>query len=204
MMAEGQELTPTEYVEVTNALSVSLRLLLLDKVWTREAQLASVADTRDPARVRELGAIIDEMDGLLRQCQEAAPPLAAIAERKGSLLQTRFDTLTEPANSRGISEERIADISGRLRHHVTDRAGGDAVRYLSQASELLQAGADTEIEQLRAELARVSADGGGDGDMSQATEEEVAAIALGAGLLLGPEAAGAVIIVAEVVDCLFG
>jgi hypothetical protein len=203
MASEGVPvLTPRESVDATHALATSLRLLLLDSVWTREARLASADETRDRARVDDLDAVVQEMESLLRECQDIGPRLAEIASRKESELQARFDVLgRDPV--RGISSERLTEIADRLRHHVSRKADGNAARYLTQAGEGLRTGAEAEVAQLREELSRIRANGGSGGDMSEETAEHVAGIALGAGLLLGPEAAGAVIVVAEVIDCLF-
>ena len=196
------ELTPKDMIELTDAFSNALRLLLLDKVWTREAARASGA-TRDPARVAELGGVIDQVDLLLRQVQDSAARVAAIADRTG-LLQSRFDALVNDAPPRGVSADRLSVITKRLRHHVSERANGDTARYMALAAGVLESRVGPEIDEIRAEFRRVADAGSSDGDMSEETQEAVGAIAIGAGLLLGPEAAGAVIVVAEVVDCLFG
>jgi hypothetical protein len=194
-------LTPRESVDATQALATSLRLLLLDSVWTREARLASAEETRDSARVEELDAVVQEMERLLRECQDIGPRLAELGSRKESELQARFESLgRDPA--RGVSSERMKEIAERLQHHVSEKAEGNAARYLTQAGEGLRTGAEAEVTQLREELSRIRASGGSRGDMSEETAEHVAGIALGAGLLLGPEAAGAVIVVAEIIDCL--
>jgi hypothetical protein len=201
-MPDTAELTPREFVEATDALAVSLRLLLLDKVWTQEAQLASTSATRDPERVGELGAVVDEMDNLLLECKKVAPQLAAIAGRKGALLQSRFDGLADDASAQGVSGERMSEVVRRLRHHVDEKADGSAASYLGQAADLLSERADTEIKEIRAEHERILAGGVSNGDMDEDTQQAVGAIAMGAGLLLGPEAAGVVLVVAGVIDCL--
>jgi len=89
-MAAARELTPKDYVELTNALAVSLRLLLLDRVWTREAQRASGA-SRDGTRVAELDAVTSEMATLFDEVQTCASSVTDIAEQTGTLLQERFD-----------------------------------------------------------------------------------------------------------------
>ena len=196
-------LTPRELLDMTDAFSSALRLLLLDRVWTREAQRASDPKTNDPGRVADLDVVVDEMDTLLHHVRDVAPGVAATATRTG-LLQQRFDELMKEAPPRGVEADRLRTITGRLRHHVTERTDGDAARYVAEAADTLAARADTEIDAIRTELDRVRGRKPSDGDMSEETQEAVGAIALGAGLMFGPEAAGAVIVVAEVVDCLFG
>jgi hypothetical protein len=58
------------------------------------------------------------------------------------------------------------------------------------------------VKAIEYELGRLRQADASDGDMSDETAEAVGAIALGAGLMFGPEAAGAVIVVAEIIDCL--
>lgn len=196
------ELTPKEYMQLSEALAVSLRLLLLDRVWTREAQRASVASTRESSRVEELDGVTNEMVVLLKQVQSSASVVSEIAERNGTLLQERFDEFIGGKVGRGVEPARADVIAKRLRHHVNERAKGSAALYLNGAAQLLADRGDDEAKQIRAELGKLRGVDPSDGDMSEETQEAVGAIALGAGLMFGPEAAGAVIVVAEIIDCL--
>jgi hypothetical protein len=200
-MAAARELTPKDYVELTNALGVSLRLLLLDRVWTREAQRASGA-SREDARIDELDAVTSEMETLFSEVQTCASSVTDIAEQTGTLLQERFDDLLTKAPPRGLEAGRTEVIAKRLQHHVKEKAGGDTVTYLRNATSLIAERSDREVKAIKDELGKLRRADASDGDMSDETAEAVGAIALGAGLMLGPEAAGAVIVVAEIIDCL--
>lgn len=200
-MAAARELTPKDYVELSNALAVSLRLLLLDRVWTREAQRASGA-SRDDSRVGELDAVTSEMATLFTEVQACAASVTEIAEQTGTLLQERFDELLTAAPPRGLEAGRTEVIAKRLRHHVKEQAGGDTVAYLRNATAIISERSGDEVKAIEYELGRLRQADASDGDMSDETAEAVGAIALGAGLMFGPEAAGAVIVVAEIIDCL--
>lgn len=200
-MAAARELTPKDYVELTNALAVSLRLLLLDRVWTREAQRASGA-TREDTRVDELDAVTSEMETLFGEVQTCASSVTDIAEQTGTLLQERFDALLSKTPPRGLEAGRTEEIAKRLRHHVREQADGDTVAYLRNATKLIASRSGDEVKAINDELGKLKRADASDGDMSDETAEAVGAIALGAGLMLGPEAAGAVIVVAEIIDCL--
>lgn len=199
-MAAARELTPKDYVELTNALAVSLRLLLLDRVWTREAQRAS-GGSREDSRVTELDAVTSEMATLFTEVQTCASSVTGIAEQTGTLLQERFDALLTKA-PRGLEAGRTEEIAKRLRHHVREQADGDTVAYLRNATSLIAERSGDEVKAIEDELGKLRRADASDGDMSDETAEAVGAIALGAGLMLGPEAAGAVIVVAEIIDCL--
>lgn len=194
-------LAPDEFVEVSRAMASSTRLLLLDQFWTREAKRASTSATRDSARVQALTGVIEEMDQLLKDCSDLAPTVATIAKRADTNLQARYEALVAGSAIDGSEAPRRAKTLKLLRHHVETGSNGDAVAHLVKATELVRTRAEPQAQELRQELAKIQ-ESNSDGDMDEQTQEAVATLALGAGLLLGPEAAGAVIVVAEIIDCL--
>jgi hypothetical protein len=196
----GQDLRPSEFVVAARALTTSVRLLLLDMAWTREAALASDPGTRDDGRVAELNPLVDEMDRLFAECRDLAPQLAEVAGRDGgSDLQTKYEALLADLESRG---ERTTEIARRLRYHVESKGGGRAVDYLRVASNELQERAAPEVLQIREELARVSGGTASTGDMSSEAEAVVTTLAIAATAEFGPLGGAVVEGVAYVIDCL--
>jgi hypothetical protein len=195
----GQDLRPAEFLVAARALTTSVRLLMLDKAWTREAALASDTDTRDDGRLAELDPLVDEMDRLFAECRDLAPKLVEVASRDGSDLQTKFEALLTDLENRG---ERTTEIARRLRYHVESKGGGRALDYLRVASDQLQERAGLEVQQMREELARVRGGTASAGDMSSEAEAVVTVLAIAATAEFGPLGGAVVEGVAYVVDCL--
>jgi len=69
---------------------------------------------------------------------------------------------------------------------VKQQADGDTVAYLRNATSLIAERSGDEVKAINDELGKLKRADASDGDMSDETAEAVGAIALGAGLMLGP------------------
>ena len=193
-------LTPADQLTLSRAMSATLELLLLDAVWTREAQLASGPD-RDQSRVDSLAGIVDALDRGLTDCARLAPAVADIVGRPGSPVQRRFDALREEGFDVGEYGDRIRRVSNRLHHHVQSRAGGDTARFVAEAAALISVRREQEVAGLRAKYAELGA-GTSSGDMSEEMGVAVTAVAIAAGMEFGPVGYAVVEAAAAIVDCL--
>ncbi|MEV4899180.1 hypothetical protein AB0K48_58650 [Nonomuraea sp. NPDC055795] len=195
----GQDLSPAEFLVVARSLNASFTLLLLDKAWTREAELASDPSTRDDGRLAALEPLVDEIDRLFTECIALAPQLAVIAGRDGSDLQVKYEALLTDLEGRG---ERTAEVARRLRLHVARHGRGNALDYLGFVSEEVQNLAPAEIRNIRGELGRILTGAPSNGDMSPEAEGVVTGLAIAATAEFGPLGGAVVEGIAHVVDCL--
>ena len=194
-------LAPDEFVEVSRAMASSTRLLLLDQFWTREAKRASTSATRDGARVQALTGVIEEMDQLLKDYSDLAPTVATIAKRADTNLQARYEASSPAPRStdpKPQGEQRHSNCSATTSRQAQTATPSptsskppnwyepapnhkhrNCVKNSQKSKKATQTATWTNKPKKPSPHSPSAQDSS-----------------------LGPEAAGAVIVVAEIIDCL--
>lgn len=200
-----QDLSPRDVLVATDMANGIARIVTLDRIWTEEAQLASVPETRDPGRIADLQPIVADMETVLRQCADLAPQLAELGTRIGGSWPSRLEAVETDGRTRGASGERIANVYRSVRLHVVEHDDGDASKYLTGATERMTALIDDEITALKAEYKALTAGASSDGDISDDLADAMGAVALGTAIV-APELLPVVIVVESIIgavaDCL--
>lgn len=173
-----------QYAELARAMGSFTHLMLLDGVWTRQAQLASnEVDEVRSRRVSDLSAVIDTLDVELQGFSELCGSLESVFTDQAATLNHGFDRATADVDDRRLTEDQTSMLQRAVAHD-----GGDFAASVTAAAGRLRVSGATERASIRAEFERLSNGAISEGDFSQEVETDLLWVAAGASVLFGPEA----------------